>query len=117
MKLLEPMVASIARRYQGLVGAELTKYGLRYDDLLDEAGSGDVKEALSRLPQEQRDLRMQRLKRAMDLSMKHIYIDKDLKKLQTPWKWYIEPVIKEVEAERDERAALGTGQPYNRQIP
>ena len=36
---------------------------------------------------------------------------------QTPFLWYVTPVLREVEAERDERAALGTGQPYNRQIP
>jgi ubiquinol-cytochrome c reductase subunit 7 len=31
----------------------------------------DVEEALRRLPQDELDLRNQRLKRAMDLSMKH----------------------------------------------
>ena len=33
----------------------------------------------------ERDLRMQRLKRAMDLSMKHVYLDKDMQAKQTPW--------------------------------
>ena len=36
---------------------------------------------------------------------------------QTPFAHYISPTLREVEAERAERAALGTGQPYNRQIP
>jgi ubiquinol-cytochrome c reductase subunit 7 len=116
-KMFEPMFASMAKRYQATVGAELSKYGLRYDDLLDETANLDVAEALKRLPQEERDLRMQRLKRAMDLSMKHVYLDKDAQKTQTPFLWYLTPKLEEVEAERDERAALGTGQPYNRQIP
>ena len=68
-------------------------------------------------PAEQRDLRMQRLKRAMDLSMKHVYLDPEIRKLQTPFKDYITPLVKEIEGEREERAALGTKMPYNRQIP
>ena len=116
-KMFEPMFASFAKRYPRWVGAELSKYVLRYDDLLDETANLDVAEALKRIPQEERDLRMQRLKRAMDLSMKHIYLDEEMQKKQTPFKWYIRPALEEVEAERDERAALGTGQTYNRQIP
>ena len=53
----------------------------------------------------------------MNHSMKHIYLDEEMQKKQTPFKWYIRPALEEVEAERDERAALGTGQTYNRQIP
>ena len=49
--------------------------------------------------------------------MKHVYLDKDAQKTQTPFLWYLTPKLEEVEAERDERAALGTGQPYGRQIP
>ena len=102
-------VRGLGERYQGWVGAELSKYGLRYDDLLDETMNLDVAEALKRLPQEERDLRMQRLKRAMDLSMKHVYLDKEMQKKQTPFQWYVRPVLEEVEAERDERAAPGHG--------
>ena len=52
--------------------------GLRYDDLFDQYESMDIKEALNRLPREVVDARNQRLKRAMDLSMKHEYLPKDL---------------------------------------
>ena len=38
----------------------------------------DVAEALKRLPQSVKDDRNQRLKRAIDLSMKHTYLPKDL---------------------------------------
>lgn len=38
----------------------------------------DIKEALNRLPREIVDARNQRLKRAIDLSMKHEYLPDDL---------------------------------------
>ena len=60
---------------------------------------------------------MQRLKRAMDLTMKHVYLDQESQAKQTPFLGYITPVLDVVEAEKAERAQLGTGQPYNRQIP
>ena len=52
--------------------------GLRYDDLFDQYETMDIKEALNRLPREVVDARNQRLKRAMDLSMKHEYLPEDL---------------------------------------
>ena len=52
--------------------------GLRYDDLYDPYFDLDIKEALGRLPREVVDARIQRLKRAMDLSMKHQYLPDDL---------------------------------------
>lgn len=36
------------------MGAELRKYGLRYDDLLDPTNNLDVAEAMERVPQEAR---------------------------------------------------------------
>lgn len=55
--------------------------GLRYDDTYDQYYHMDIKEALNRLPREVVDARNQRLKRAMDLSMKHEYLPKDLQVL------------------------------------
>ena len=34
-KLFDPLVAFLAPRYQVVVGKELRKYGLRYEDLYD----------------------------------------------------------------------------------
>lgn len=51
--------------------------GLRYDDLYDPKHDLDIKEALERLPREVVDARHQRLKRAMDLSMKHQYLSEN----------------------------------------
>lgn len=46
----------------------------------------DINEALNRLPREVVDARNQRLKRAMDLSMKHEYLPDDLQVwFQTNW--------------------------------
>lgn len=52
--------------------------GLRFDDLYDPLEDLDIKEALDRLPREIVDARNQRLKRAIDLSMKHEYLTDDL---------------------------------------
>lgn len=117
VKLFEPWIKSASTAYRARVGAELRKYGLRYDDLLDEGQDLDVGEALKRLSSEERDMRAQRLKRAMDLSMKHTYLSEEEQAKQTPFDFYLTPVVERVKAERAERAALGAGQPYNRQIP
>ena len=49
-----------------------------------------VAEALRRLPQELTDARLQRLKRATDLSMKHIYLSPELQAKQTPFEPYLQ---------------------------
>ncbi|KAK3275547.1 hypothetical protein CYMTET_16329 [Cymbomonas tetramitiformis] len=116
-KLTKPFWSWASKTYKGMVGAELQKYGLRYDDLLDPEMSLDVKEALNRLPKEELDLRHQRIKRAMDLSLKHVYLSKDMQAKQTPFLFYAQDQLKEVEAEQAERALLGGASPYNRQLP
>lgn len=116
-RVFEPLWASMAKQYQAMVGAELKKYGLRYDDLLDQMQDLDTNEALSRLPQEVQDARMQRLKRAMDHSLKHTYLSKELQAKQTPFEEYLYPMVQQVKGEMAEKAQLGTGKPYERQIP
>jgi len=117
LKVFEGPLRAMSNSYRAKVGYELSKYGLRYDDLLDETQNLDVQEALQRLTQEERDMRVQRLKRAMDLSMKHIYLDRDLQEKQTPFDHYLSPVLAEVENEKAEKVALGSDVSYNRQIP
>jgi len=117
MKFLEPWVKSSSASYKAAVGAELRKFGLRYDDLLDEGQDLDVGEALKRLSSEERDMRAQRLKRAVDLSMKHAYLSAEEQAKQTPFDHYLTPIVERVKQERAERAASGVTQPYNRQIP
>ncbi|PKI44382.1 hypothetical protein CRG98_035213 [Punica granatum] len=71
----------------------LRKYGLRYDDLYDPYYDLDVKEALNRLPREIVDARHQRIKRAMDLSMKHEYLPENLQAMQTPFRGYLKDML------------------------
>ncbi|GBG71491.1 hypothetical protein CBR_g8907 [Chara braunii] len=116
-RLAEPAFNWASRRYQAAVAAELKKYGLRWDDLYDEMYDLDVGEALRRLPQSEVDLRNQRLKRAIDHSMKHTYLTKELQEKQTPYAFYVQDVLEQVKLERQERAELGSDMPYNRSIP
>lgn len=50
----------------------------------------DVAEAIQRLPVHEQDLRLQRLKRATDCSLKKQYLPKELQAQQTPWNFYID---------------------------
>ena len=50
----------------------------------------DVAEAIQRLPVHEQDLRLQRLKRATDCSLKKSYLPKDLQAVQTPFNFYID---------------------------
>ncbi|KAF3676143.1 Cytochrome b-c1 complex subunit 7-1 [Capsicum annuum] len=60
--------------------ADPSPTGLRYDDLYDPMYDLDMKGALNRLPREIVDARNQSLLRAMDLSMKHLYLPEDLQR-------------------------------------
>ncbi|KAL0687102.1 hypothetical protein Bca4012_086779 [Brassica carinata] len=91
--------------------------GLRYDDLFDQYETMDIKEALNRLPREVVDARNQRLKRAMDLSMKHEYLPEDLQAVQTPFRGYLKEMLALVEREKKEREALGALPLYQRTLP
>lgn len=116
-KLFDPLIAWMAPRYQAAVCKKLKQYGLRYEDLYDPLRDNDVEEALKRLPQEVVDARNQRLKRAMDLNMKHSELPKEMQEKQTPLAFYLRDTLDLVKLEREERARLGAGLPYERQIP
>ena len=49
----------------------------------------DIDEAIHRLPQDVVDARMQRLKRAVDCSLKKSYLAKEIQDIQTPYSWYL----------------------------
>uniref|UniRef100_A0A8B9RLQ5 Cytochrome b-c1 complex subunit 7 n=1 Tax=Astyanax mexicanus TaxID=7994 RepID=A0A8B9RLQ5_ASTMX len=77
------------------------KLGLMHDDTIYE--NGDVKEAIRRLPEPVYNDRIFRIKRALDLSMKQQILPK------TQWTKYeedvryLEPYLKEVVRERQEK--------------
>ena len=115
--LIDPRKNWFARQHMKAVSRRLRHYGLRYDDLYDPYYDLDIKEALNRLPRQIVDARNQRLKRAMDLSMKHEYLPEDLQAMQTPFRSYLQEMLALVKRERAEREALGALPLYQRTIP
>lgn len=103
--------------HKSALDKRLRKYGLRFDDLYDPMEDLDIKEALNRLPREIVDARNQRLKRAIDLSMKHEYLPEDLQAMQTPFRSYLQDMLALVKRESEEREALGALPLYQRSIP
>ncbi|GAA0153750.1 reductase [Lithospermum erythrorhizon] len=115
--ILDPKKNPLAALHKKTIEQRLRKYGLRYDDLYDPYYDLDIKEALNRLPKEIVDARNQRLKRAMDLSMKHEYLPPNLQAMQTPFRSYLKDMLALVKRERAEREALGALPLYQRSIP
>ncbi|KGN60115.1 cytochrome b-c1 complex subunit 7-2 [Cucumis sativus] len=115
--LVDPKKNWFARQHMKTLTKRLRNYGLRYDDLYDPYYDVDVKEALDRLPREIVDARNQRLKRAMDLSMKHQYLPDNLQAMQTPFRSYLQEMLALVKKERAEREALGALPLFQRTIP
>ncbi|CAK9143420.1 unnamed protein product [Ilex paraguariensis] len=115
--LLNPSKNWLAAQHKKALSTRLRKYGLRIDDLYDPMEDLDIKEALRRLPREIVDARNQRLKRAMDLSMKHEYLPENLQAMQTPFRSYLQDMLALVKKERAEREALGALPVYQRSIP
>lgn len=116
-RMMQPFVQWAATKYQARLATRLKAYGLRYDDLYDPMMDLDVAEALRRLPDDVILARNARLHRAMDLSMKGIFLPKELQELQTPFASYMDEVLAEVKRERQERKELGSTAPYQRTIP
>ncbi|XVE63524.1 hypothetical protein DITRI_Ditri07aG0027000 [Diplodiscus trichospermus] len=114
---LDPKKNWLAAMHMKALSNRLRRYGLRYDDLYDPYYDMDIKEALNRLPREIVDARNQRLKRAMDLSMKHEYLPKELQEMQTPFRSYLQDMLALVKKEKAEREALGALPLYQRTIP
>ncbi|CBI20998.3 hypothetical protein VitviT2T_004761 [Vitis vinifera] len=115
--LVDPKKNWFARQHMKTISTRLRKYGLRYDDLYDPKYDLDIKEALNRLPREIVDARHQRLKRAIDLSMKHEYLAEDLQAMQTPFRSYLQEMLALVKRENAEREALGALPLYQRTLP
>ncbi|KAL1557376.1 cytochrome b-c1 complex subunit 7-like [Salvia divinorum] len=115
--LVDPKRNPLAALHMNTIKTRLSRYGLRYDDLHDPMYDLDIKEALDRLPKQVVDARNQRLKRAMDLSMKHEYLPEDLQAMQTPFRPYLQDMLALVQRERAEREALDALPLYQRTLP
>ena len=77
--------------------------GLRKDDLMNEEDTPELIEAVRRLPEEEQDLRMFRMKRALDLSMKHQILPKEEWTKPDEDIEYLTPILESVIAEKKER--------------
>lgn len=95
----------------------LAKYAERWPLTLHHHITQDAREALRRLGPEVEIQRNQRLKRALDLSMKHVDLDPKIQKVQTPFNNYLHGMLEQVKMENAERQEVGTPTPYNRQLP
>jgi len=76
--------------------------GLRKGDLLNE-DDPDVMEAIKRLPSEEFNLRQFRVKRALDLSMKHQILPKDQWTTKEEDTMYLQPYLDLIKKEKLER--------------
>ena len=94
----------VAKWYQKAVSKSCAKYGLRFEDMLVE--SPDVHRAHSWMTEEEREGRNRRLKRAIDLNMKHVHLPPEIQALQEPLNFYLSENIEEAKQLREERELL-----------
>ena len=94
----------LARWYQGQVFGKLSKLGVRYEDLLIE--SADVDKAHAWQDAETMAMRDRRIKRAIDLSMKHTYLPEEVAAVQDPGNFYLSDAVNEAKKLREERELL-----------
>ncbi|XP_003386823.1 PREDICTED: cytochrome b-c1 complex subunit 7-like [Amphimedon queenslandica] len=81
------------------------RLGLFRDDLVDAEYNENVKEAVRRLPEDVMNLRQFRIKRALDLSMKHSILPRDQWTKPEEDVQYLTPLIEQVTKEFLERKA------------
>mmetsp|Transcript_24256 Transcript_24256/g.61376 ORF Transcript_24256/g.61376 Transcript_24256/m.61376 type:complete len:103 (-) Transcript_24256:138-446(-) len=77
-----------AKWYQDATAKELRKYGLKYQDILNE-WHPDVQTAIARLSPEELSNRNKRIKRAIDLSLKHSELSKEAQESYDPYHEYL----------------------------
>ncbi|XP_058458430.1 cytochrome b-c1 complex subunit 7-like [Malaya genurostris] len=95
-----PKVASALGRWAYNM-AGFNQYGLYRDDCLAEYG--DVREAVRRLPEKLKDERNYRFIRALHLSATHTVLPKEQWTKYEDDVKYLEPYLKEVRREREEK--------------
>ncbi|XP_048385462.1 cytochrome b-c1 complex subunit 7 isoform X1 [Stegostoma tigrinum] len=98
-KATSSLLQGLRKWYYNAAG--FNKYGLVRDDTLYE--DDDVKEAIRRLPENLYNERLFRIKRALDLSLKHQILPKEMWTKYEEDVRYLEPYLKEVIAERKEK--------------
>mmetsp|Transcript_17441 Transcript_17441/g.43491 ORF Transcript_17441/g.43491 Transcript_17441/m.43491 type:complete len:131 (-) Transcript_17441:1307-1699(-) len=97
-----PVFTSMGHAYQANIDKNLKKYGLKYDDLLIE--DEDVTAAVDKLNSSEFSNRNKRIKRAMDLGLKHKYLNAESQAKVEPFVGYLQ--TDKVRAQRIEREIL-----------
>lgn len=98
----------LATLYQNHVHSSLKQYGLRYEDVM-MAEDPFVKGALKYIPKKEVVLRQRRLKRAMDLSLKHQALPAAIQDIQEPGKSYLGAMKDELQGIAEERELFRKG--------
>merc|ERR1719199_1355893 len=95
--LLTPVLDFAANTYAGMLGTQLKKYGLRFEDIYCE--TPEVMEAVSRISPAEQEARSMRIRRAVDLSFKRTYLPEEMQDAHQPFQVYLTPAIKQIEKE------------------
>lgn len=96
------LVKKVAEMYQKNVCKSLSKYGLRYEDVI-MTEHDDYQHALKYMPAEDYENRTRRLRRAMEISAKHEMLPKEIQDIQTPRKFYMADLMEESAKLRKEK--------------
>ena len=91
--------------YQASVHQSLKKYGLQYEDIII-AEHPDYQTALKYIPHDEYVGRQRRIRRAIDISLKHEYLPAEIQALQTPGKVYMAEEMEKARKRREEREWL-----------
>lgn len=85
-------------------GRRLKQYGLKLDDLLDPIWDKHVAEALTLIPERELVLRQRRLKRALDLDVKHEKLPQHIQDIQgDPFEPYVSHIINKMKLKEFEQ--------------
>jgi len=92
------LIGPIAQVWKKNQAKHLRKYGLKFDDTLDEATEPNVKRAVELLSPELRLARQRRILRAVDLSLKKEHLPKELQDKYDPFDHYLWPIVDQLNA-------------------
>mgnify|MGYP001332028949 CR=1 FL=1 len=98
------LMRPLAKWYQKTVFNKCAEFGIRYEDLLIE--NDDLYKAHEWSSKETMAMRDRRIKRAVDMSMKHTHLPKEIAALQDPGNFYLSDNIKEAKKLREERELI-----------
>ena len=94
----------LARWYQKQVFGKMAEFGVRYEDLLVE--DDDLAKAHAWAGKDEMAMRDRRIKRAVDMSMKHTHLPAEIAAVQDPGNMYLSEHLQEAKQLREERELI-----------